>query len=82
MDGITIEVLQTWFPTLQKQEELQKLVAIYTIFEHIPVERLEKYASIIQELSALQDHGDADVEIQVRNGEIQNEMYGKRVRRC
>lgn len=82
MDSITIEVLQTWFPTLKKQEELQKLVAIYTIFEHIPVERLEKYATIIHELSILQDHGDADVEIQVRNGEIQNEMYGKRVRRC
>ena len=82
MDSLTIEVLQTWFPTLQKQEELQKLVSVYTALEHIPVDRIDKYATIINELSILQDHGDADIEIQIRNGEIQNEMYGKRVRRC
>ena len=82
MDGITIEVLQTWFPTLKKQEELQKLVTLYDLVQHVPVERIEKYGAIINEISILHDHGEANIEIQIRDGEITNEMYGKRIKRC
>lgn len=81
MDGITVEVLQTWFPTLQKQEELQKLVALYAIVQHVPVEHIERYGTIINEISLMHDHGDADIEIQIRDGEITNEMYGKRIKK-
>lgn len=82
MDIQTVEVLQTWFPTLQKQEELQKMLLVYAIFGEVKIDRVEKYAAIIKEISNLHDHGDADIEIQIRNGVITNEMYGKRIRKC
>ena len=81
MEVMTIEVLQTWFPTLKKQEELQKALAIINAFQFLDLERVEEYAGICREISLMHDHGEANICIQIRDGEITNEEYGKRKRK-
>lgn len=78
MEVVTIEVLQAWFPSLKSQEELNKAIAIIGAFGFLDINRVDEYAGICKEISDMQDHGDSNIEIQIRDGEIISQMYGKR----
>lgn len=76
-----VVILQAWIPSLKNQEELKKVLAIYNAFAFLDPGRIEKYAGICREISTLHDHGEANITINIRDGDFQNEEYGKRIKK-
>lgn len=77
MEQITVlEVLQSVHPG--QQAAYQKAIAIDQSLGWIQEDRIELYAAIIKRIDESLDHGDANISIQIRDGEITNQEYGKR----
>lgn len=77
MEEVTVlQVLQVAHP--QSQGALQKAIQLDQAFNWMEPARIEKYSQILRNISEMQDHGEANITIQIRDGEIVNQEYGKR----
>jgi len=77
MEQVTVlQVLQTIHPS--SQPALQKAILLDQLLNWIPEERLEEYSNILKRLSEAHDHGDANITLQIRDGEIVSQEYSKR----
>ena len=80
METVTVlQVLQTIHP--DQQASYQKAIAIDQSLGWIPEERIGLYTVILKNLDEMLDHGDANIEIQIRDGELVSQEYGKRYKK-
>lgn len=73
-----LDVLKEWNPSLKNQENLKTFLQIYESFSFILPERVTQYAEIVKDIHEMHEIGDANITIQIRDGEIINTECGKR----